>query len=239
MLRQIRQRKRWRQADLAVRAGVSRQAVSRIERGVIHNLPVGSLQAVAIALEARIDLIVRWHGGDLARLVNARHAAMHEAIARFFKSLEGWVAEPEVSYSIWGERGAIDLLAWHAASRSLLVVELKSELVDVSELLGTLDRKRRLAPGIATERGWLSATTSSWVAMADSRANRRAGAAHRAALSSKLPTTGPAMTRWLRHPEGTVNALTFLTSAHPVSAGAALAPTRRVNRPRMDAEPGR
>ncbi len=49
---------------------------------------------------------------------------------------------------------SIDILAWHAASRSLLVIELKTELVDVQETVGTLDRKRRLAAQVAAERGW-------------------------------------------------------------------------------------
>lgn len=35
---------------------------------------------------------------------------------------------PEVSFSIYGQRGVIDILAWHAATRSLLVIELKTEM---------------------------------------------------------------------------------------------------------------
>lgn len=238
LLRQIRQRKRWRQADLARRAGVSRQAVSRIERGWIHNLPFGTLELVAAALDAQVDLVVRWHGGDLSRLVNARHAAMHETVAGLFARLPGWKAEPEVSFSIWGERGVIDVLAWHDGRRALLVVELKSELVDVSELLGTLDRKRRLAARVASERGWLGATTSAWVAIADSRANRRAVAQHGTAIRSKLPIGGRVMKGWLDDPVGAVNALTFLSSAHSVSSRPSLAATRRVNRPRKSAASG-
>lgn len=48
---------------------------------------------------------------------------------------------PEVSFSIYGERGVIDLLAWHGPSRTLLVIELKTEVVDAAEMLGVLDRK--------------------------------------------------------------------------------------------------
>jgi hypothetical protein len=66
----------------------------------------------------------------------------------------GWSIAPEVSFSIWGERGLIDILAWHAPTRSLLVIELKTAIVDVSGLVGTVDRKRRLAPEIARSRGW-------------------------------------------------------------------------------------
>jgi hypothetical protein len=61
---------------------------------------------------------------------------------------------PEVSFSIFGERGVIDVLAWHAATRTILVIELKTVIADVNELIGNVDRKRRLAPRVAAERGW-------------------------------------------------------------------------------------
>jgi len=153
-IRTIRQHKRWRQKDLATKAGVSRSTLGRIERGALANVPLGTIRKVAQALGARIDTFVRWQGGDLSRLVNSRHAAMHEEVARIFAELDGWIAEPEVSFSVYGERGVIDVAAWHPGSRSMLVIELKTELVDISELMGTLDRKRRLSEEVARERRW-------------------------------------------------------------------------------------
>ena len=61
---------------------------------------------------------------------------MHEELARLFAGLPDWVAVPEVTFSIYGERGAIDILAWHEPTRSLLVIELKTELVDIQETSG-------------------------------------------------------------------------------------------------------
>lgn len=231
-LRSIRTRKRWRQSDLAVRAGVSRWVVMRIERGRIAGVPVRKVRQVAAALDARIDINVRWQGGDLERLINARHAAMHEVMARFFVGRAPWVAEPEVSFSIWGERGTVDILAWHPPARALLVVELKSELVDLNELLGTLDRKRRLATQIATSRGQAPASVGVWVVVADSRTNRRAVAAHAVAMRNKLPIDGRGIDRWLRHPDSAVGALSFLPSVQGTHLGAGAAPVKRVVRPR-------
>jgi len=74
--------------------------------------------SIAVALDASLDLSIRWHGGDLGRLVNARHAALHEALAIRFVALPGWVLEPEVSFSVYGERGVVDGLAWHQATRT-------------------------------------------------------------------------------------------------------------------------
>jgi hypothetical protein len=175
---------------------------------------------------------VRWQGGDLGRLVNARHAAMHEAMARFFKEQPSWVAEPEVSFSIWGERGSIDVLAWHATARALLVIELKSELVDLNDLLSTLDRKLRLATRIAATRGWRPGVVGTWLVVANSRTNRRAVERHAAALRSKLPGDGRALRRWLAKPDYTIAALGFLPSVHGVHVGTGAAPVKRVVKPK-------
>ena len=120
--------------------------------------------------------------------------------------LAGWIAEPEVSFSIYGERGIIDILAWHPQSRMLLVIELKTEIVDVNEMLETLDRKRRLAIDIARKRGWQPVAVSTWLVVAPGRSNRRAIADHAAVLRSKLPADGTAMRRWLRDPRGRIDA---------------------------------
>jgi transcriptional regulator with XRE-family HTH domain len=229
--RSIRVRKRWRQEDLSVKAGVSRSMIVRIERGRLESVPLGTIRRVAAALDARFDTVVRWHGGDLGRLVNARHAAVHEAMARLFGSLDGWTAEPEVSFSIYGERGIIDILAWHPGRRILLVIELKTEFVDINELMGSVDRKQRLAGKIARERGWDPVAVGTWVVLPDNRTNRRALAAHEVVLRAKFPADGRQVRRWLREPIGTLEALSFLPSVSAVNVRRDLTPIRRVNRP--------
>jgi Holliday junction resolvase-like predicted endonuclease len=118
---------------------------------------------------SKVDVVARWRGGELERMVNRRHAALHEALARQFSRLAGWQLLAEVSFSIYGERGIIDALAWHAATRSLVVIELKSEIIDVQGLLGSVDRYRRLAARIARERGLDPRAISTWVILADGR----------------------------------------------------------------------
>jgi transcriptional regulator with XRE-family HTH domain len=231
-LRAIRVRRRWRHKDLAAKAKVSATMIGRIEHGHLEGVPLGTIRRVARALDARLDTIVRWQGGDLGRLINARHAAMHEAMARKFATHTGWLAEPEVSFSIYGERGVIDILAFHPASRALVVIELKTELVDINDLMGTMDRKRRLAAEISVKRGWDAASISTWVVLADSRTNRRALSTHEAVIRTKFPDDGRRVRGWLRDPNEEVNALSFLPSIHQVRLGRDLRPVRRVTRPR-------
>lgn len=229
-LRAVRIRLGLRQADVAHRAGVSRQTVSRAERGLAGSLPLDTLERVAASVEIQIDLVARWRGGDLPRTLNASPAALHEAIARLLASVPGWSFAPEVSFSVYGERGTIDVLAYHSLDRCLLVIELKTELVDVQGLLGSVDRYRRLAPGLARQRGWDPVRTSVWVVLRETDVNRRRVAAHAAVLRAGLPVDGWGMRRWLREPRGVVAGLSFLSDAHIRSISGAIGGIRRVRR---------
>ena len=139
------------------------------ERGQMDGLTLGLLLRIAAALEIQLDLRPRWRGGDLDRLLDAKHAALGERVAAYMARVPGWVIVPEVSFAFYADRGRVDILAWHPVSRSLLVIELKTEIVDVQETLGTLDMKRRLAKKIAAERGWYPASVSVWLVVAGSR----------------------------------------------------------------------
>lgn len=234
VLRAVRIKRRWRQRDLAARAGVSASTILRLERGHPGSVALDTIRAIGAALEVRVELVGRWRAGELDRLVNAKHSALHDEVARTFRDrLPDWVIAPEVSFSIFGERGAIDVIAWHAARRTMLVIELKTDIVDVNELVGTFDRKRRLAPAIASERGWDPETVSGWVIVASSRTNRRRIAAHDAMLRAAFPHDGRAMRGWLAAPAGSISALSMWTS----SSGARLASTRRVRRARERTPP--
>jgi transcriptional regulator with XRE-family HTH domain len=209
--RAVRLRRGLRQADVALKAKVTRITVSRIERGMLGRYPVDVIRRIASGLEMRLDIGVRWHGGDLERALNSGHAAMHESVGRYLNTRSGWIWAPEVTFAIFGERGVIDVLAWHAASRSLLIIELKTLLVDPQDLLTTTDRRRRLARRIASEGGWTPATVSAWVIVADTQTNRRRMQANRTLLRSALPADGHAMRSWLKNPAGAIFAISFWT----------------------------
>ncbi len=225
-MRAVRVRRGWRQQDLADRAHVSRTIVSRVERGLIDDMPLSTLRRACAPLDVRVQVQPRGRGADLDRVVNERHSALHEAVARVLTAdYPAWILASEVSFNIRGERGVIDLLLWHPARRALLIIELKTELVDLGELLATADRRVRLARDIVRERGWVPATVSVWVIVARSRTTERRIADHRAMLRSALPDGGPRLRAWLRDPVGVVRGL----STWAIDAG----PTRRVATPRQ------
>jgi hypothetical protein len=184
---------------------------------------------IAAALEIRIDWVPRWRGGELDRMISAGHAAMHEAAARTFDGTE-WLLAAETTFAIYGERGAIDILGFHPPTGALLVVELKTDLVDVQGLIGAVDRYRRLGPRIAREKGWTVRDVSCWVALRDTPSNHRRLAAHASVLRNAYPDDGRRVRGWLLRPRGTISALSFLSDSHTRSASAASAGVQRVRR---------
>ena len=200
LLRAIRIRRRLRQADVAAGAGVDRSWISRIERGHLRDVSIGRLGAIARVLEVGLDIVPSWRGGEVARVINERHARLHELFAAHLARTPGWEFATEVSFSSWGERGVIDILAWHAVRRVLLVIELKTEIPDPANLIAQVDRYRRLAPGIGRDRGWDATSVATWVLLAESDMNRRQLARHRVMLRNAFPLDGRTLRRWLRNP---------------------------------------
>jgi transcriptional regulator with XRE-family HTH domain len=238
VFRTVRQRRGWRQIDVADRSGVSQSVVSRIERGHIGPQSIASVRSVAHVLEIRVGLVAQWRGGDLDRLINRRHSALHESVARMFRDeLPAWILAPEVTFSIYGERGIIDILAWHPGRRALLVIELKTDLADMNELVGTFDRKVRLAREVAEKRGWDPVSVSAWLIVASSRTNRRRVEAHRAMLAAALPDDGRTVRRWLRDPIRAVSVLSLWPNMPGGIGRPTSTPIRRVRaRPADEAE---
>ena len=234
LFRAVRIHLRLRQDDVARLARVSQSTVSRIERGHLGTLPLSAVRAVAAVLEIRLDTVPSWRGGDLERVMNARHSALHERLADRLAGETGWVSAAEVSYSIYGERGVIDRLAFHAERRMLAVFEIKADLADPAGLVAQVDRYRRLAPTIAGERGWHSGPVSCWAVIADTDTNRRRLAAHNALLRGAFPADGRALGDWLRDPAERVDGLTFLAYPRGGTGTRSLSTVKRVRltRPR-------
>jgi len=237
--RAVRIKRGWRQIDVAERAGVNRSVVSAIERGHLERVSIGTLLAVARVLEIQVTWSTRWRAGDLDRLIAGRHARLHEGVASWFATtLPEWILAPEVSFSIFGERGIIDVLAWHPTRRALLIIELKTDIVDVNQLIGSMDQRRRLANEIARDRGWEPLTVSTWVLVAGGRTNRARLAAHRTVLRNAFPVDGRAIAGWLRRPDRSIDALSIWDRPDGKSGLADMAARHRVS-PRRSMAVGR
>jgi transcriptional regulator with XRE-family HTH domain len=241
VLRAIRIRQRLRQQEVAMRAGVSRATIARAEGGAIRSLPIETLIDIGLALGIQIDIAARWRGGDVDRFLNAGHSATHEQVSAMFARLADWLAQPEVSFAVYAERGVIDILAFRPADRALLVVEVKTELVDVNQLIGTVDRYTRLGRRVAAERGWRASAVSWWVILRGTMTNRRRVDLHSHVLRAAFPANGREARAWLRPGlQAAPRAFISLRCApqerksgpHRRSAGAPRSTGRKTGRPR-------
>jgi transcriptional regulator with XRE-family HTH domain len=209
VIRAVRRRKSWRQADVAIRAVVSQQEVSLVELGRLEEVCLRTLRRIGKALEIDLPLAPRWRGPELDRLLDADHAALVELVVRILRA-EGWEVMPEWTFNHYGERGSVDVLAWHPDSRTLLIVEVKTSIVDVQDLLAAHGRKVRVAPLVVPgERDWRPIAVGAVLVVVDGTA-RKVIARHEATFANAYPARTREVKRWLRAPSGSIRGVLFL-----------------------------
>ena len=216
-LRALRHRRGLTQAALAAAIGVSRSTIARIERGQADRATFQRLHRVATALGASVNVRILWHGEALDRLLDAAHADLTETVLGLLTDA-GWEVATEVSFNVRGERGVIDILAFHPATGSMLVVEIKSVVPDLQAMLATMDRKVRIAREIGRERGWHVASVSKLLVVPDDRTARRRVARHAAIFATALPARTVAVRRWLLRPVDVLAGVLFLSADHHTTA---------------------
>ncbi|MDQ2690394.1 MAG: helix-turn-helix domain-containing protein [Chloroflexota bacterium] len=195
-LRAIRRRKGWSQRELGVRLGISKSQMCRWEGGALEHCTVPDLERWATTLNAHISLELRVAGER--PLTDARHAKIQNWLAATLRR-DGWLVEPESSFNVYGDRGRIDLLAYHPVFRVVLVVEIKTRIDDAQDVVGRLDVKRRVAATLARERGWEEGTVIPALVVLEGSTARRRIAQHDA-LFAALELRARAAMAWLRRP---------------------------------------
>jgi transcriptional regulator with XRE-family HTH domain len=226
-IRALRHRRGWRQLDLAARAGVSPSVISVLEAGHADRLSLPAIRRVSGALDLRLRWDAGFRGSELARLRDADHARTSEAVIRRLEG-QGWQAMAEVSFNNYGERGRIDVLAYHPAARMLVVIEIKTLIVEVQAILGGLSVKQRVAPAVARSMGWRPATVVPALVVSEGATNRRRLAEHER-LFARLTLRGRAAMTWLRAPVGAPEGLLILLD----SSNHSHADVRRAGRQRV------
>jgi len=209
-------------------AGVSQSAVTRAERGDLTVITLNTAERVAAALDITLRLDSRWHGGDGDRLIDREHASVVEVVVSELRAV-GWEALLEYTFNHYGERGSVDVIGWHAPSGTLLIVEVKSRLTDLQDLLASLGRKGRIVPDLlGRERGWKSASVGRMVVMPGWTANRSIVDRHRAIFDASFPGRAADVHRWLRDPSGPALAAVWFVSSSRVATRTRVRRVRKV-----------
>ncbi len=232
MARLLRHRASLTQEDLATRTGLRRWKVVRLEAGDLAKLDIGDVERMLAALDARLDIRATYHGAFADRLLDERHASIVAARVDFHRR-HGWEPRVEVSFSDYGDRGSIDLLGWHAQTRTLVVEEIKSELGAVEGTLRPLDVKVRLAPRIARERfGWSALNVGRILVLPEERTLRRQVERHEAVLRAALPARSRELSAWMRDPQRSIAGIWFLSDVRDLNRKRNPSAIRRVRKRR-------
>jgi hypothetical protein len=145
-------------------------------------------------------------------LLDDAHAILVDRIVAYLRA-RGWEVALEVTFNVYGDRGSIDVFAWYNDTRSLLIVEVKSVVADAQGTLAPLDRKVRIAPKLARDRGWEPATVSRLLVVGEGRTNRRRVERFERLFDAALPRRGWEVKKWLGARDGPLDGLLFLSDA--------------------------
>ena len=142
------------QRALAGRIDRSQGYVSLVERGKVAGLSVAEADAIARAIGATLVFGVEapvLFGG--ARQRDAAHSRCVAYVGRRLAAA-GWIVRREVGIGTRERPGWIDVLAFNPETRVLLVIEVKTELVDFGGLERQLDWYQRQARNKCRDLGW-------------------------------------------------------------------------------------
>lgn len=217
LVRLIRRRNGLTQVRLASRAGVPLNDLKRIESGRAGDVKLSRVRRVLDAEGGRARLVPWWNGAAADRLLDERHAQLVERVVATLRAL-AWRVEVEVSFSEYGERGSIDVFAWHHAERALAVCEVKSAIGSLEETNRALDVKARLAPTVAFDRfGWRPAVIARLLILPRSNTVRRTIDAHASTMATLYPGRGREVRAWLRQPSTPLRAIWFVSDGPDTS----------------------
>ena len=181
------------QAELAAAVGVSRAHIASIESGRANPSldlawAIADRLGIDLQLAASAPLVVDRRRSDL---VHARCAGYVER--RMHGS--GWLVAREVEVMLGRSHGWIDLLAFHPTSRLLVIVEIKTRIVDIGAVERQIAWYEREALDVARRLGWRPRRTSAWLLLLASDEVEAALSIHRELLRRSFPDRAPVMRR--------------------------------------------
>ena len=190
----------WTQRELATRLATSQSAIQRLESGRQAFLDVRLVSAAFEVLGVRIGMDNATLG--LAQRRDQRdlvHACCLAYVGRRLRPL-GWDVRLEVEVGSGRIRGWIDLLAYRAVDRSLLCIELKTELDDIGRIQRSVGWYIREAPAAARAIGWRPHAIGSALLILLSVENDVRIRLNRGLLRETFPGSARDLTEWIAAP---------------------------------------
>lgn len=202
MVTDNRRRLGWSKADLGRRTGMSAQMVGAVEAaGANPSLRV--LVALLDGLGLDVELVARGQPVVLTatpRQRDAAHAVCSGHAQRRIETLEGWDLRREVRIDSGRYHGWIDLLAFHAESGTLVIIEIKTSIDDLGGIERNMDWYVREAPSVASRLGWDARVILPWLLVLATDEVEARLRANRVVVDAAFPVRAPAMTAILADP---------------------------------------
>jgi transcriptional regulator with XRE-family HTH domain len=182
-IRSSRLRRHWTQQHLADLAGVDRQIVGRIERGVTR-LDVDVLQRIGVALNRFLE--IQFGRDALDQPADAGHLAMQELVLRLGRA-NGYVGEFELPTRPAEPWRSIDVVLASRARRLMILNECWNTFGDIGAAARATIRKATELEALATGRWGPDVTVRVvWIVRATAR-NRALLARYPEIFASRFP----------------------------------------------------
>jgi transcriptional regulator with XRE-family HTH domain len=169
-VRDARIRRRWTQAQLGARVGLSQSAISRAERGSGGGLTIDSWQRISIALGIRLR--IQLDRDPQLDVADAGHLAIQELVLRLARTT-GRVGSFELATRAAEPWRSVDVHEVDEGHRCLVIAECWNTIGDIGAGARSSARKRAEAEAAAVARwGEEGRAGLVWVVRSTSR-NRR------------------------------------------------------------------
>jgi transcriptional regulator with XRE-family HTH domain len=193
------------QRELERRTGISQSALSRFERGRSGSIGLSAMEALVAALGGRIDVVLELPFlVDRARQRDSLHARCVGYVARHLMTA-GWKVATEVEIQGRFGPGWIDVLAFDPRTRTLLVIEIKTEIHDLGQVQRTLGWYTARAHEAAVNRGWSPRVVrAALLVLATEEADRRIRA-NEDLITVAFPVRATWLAAWVTTPEASAS----------------------------------
>ena len=188
------------QREVASAVGVSRGYVAHLELGAA-NPTLDVVDRLAAALGIELELTARRPTVDEPpRQRDAVHAWCSGYVDRRLRRA-GWMTERKVEIVQGRHHGWIDLVAFDPSTATMIVIEVKTQLVDVGAVERQVAWYERSASSVARQRGWRVDNVGTWLLLLATDEVEESIRINRAVLAIAFPSRGPRVGE-LRHGRG-------------------------------------
>lgn len=175
------------QLELGRRAGASQAMVSAVENARLGDLTFSRAEGLLAVMGAKLVISIDAPFlGDRQRQRDPAHARCSAHVTSRLRRA-GWQVATEVEVGSDRSRGWIDVLAWHAQSGLLLVIEIKTEIHDLGAIERSLGWYEREAWIASRRLGWRPRRSMGCLMLLATDANDLRVAANREPFSIGFP----------------------------------------------------